>query len=84
MTGVALESLLTCPQCGRAKRETMPADACQFFYECEGCQALLRPKPGDAVCSAHSDRSLVRLCRCGLRVALASDHNPTDSSAPAT
>jgi len=25
----------------------MPADACQFFYECKGCEALLRPKTGD-------------------------------------
>ena len=44
---VLLTSVLTCPHCGQAKRETMPVDACQFFYECEGCRALLRPKPGD-------------------------------------
>jgi len=25
----------------------MPADACQFFYECSGCGAVLRPLPGD-------------------------------------
>ena len=25
----------------------MPTDACQFFYECEGCNELLRPLPGD-------------------------------------
>ena len=25
----------------------MPTDACQFFYDCRGCGALLRPKPGD-------------------------------------
>jgi hypothetical protein len=43
----ALESLITCPQCGHARREPMPADACQFFYECTQCGALLRPKPGD-------------------------------------
>ena len=42
-----LESLLTCPHCGYAKREFMPADACQFFYECERCKTLLRPKQGD-------------------------------------
>ena len=24
----------------------MPIDACQFYYECEGCNALLQPKPG--------------------------------------
>jgi hypothetical protein len=25
----------------------MPMDACQFFYDCRGCGALLQPKPGD-------------------------------------
>ena len=25
----------------------MPTDACQFFYECEHCEAVLRPKAGD-------------------------------------
>jgi hypothetical protein len=30
-----------------ATQETMPTDACQFFYECEHCKAMLRPKPGD-------------------------------------
>jgi hypothetical protein len=25
----------------------MPVDACQFFYECEKCKVLLRPKAGD-------------------------------------
>jgi hypothetical protein len=24
----------------------MPTDACQFFYECGTCKALLRPKTG--------------------------------------
>lgn len=43
----ALASVLTCPECGHAKRELMPTDACQFFYECERCHAVLRPKPGD-------------------------------------
>lgn len=45
--GVLLSSVLTCPHCGHAKREHMPVDACQFFYECESCGTLLRPKPGD-------------------------------------
>src|SRR3974377_1480947 len=42
-----LESVITCPKCGTAKLEWMPTDACQFFYECTGCGAMLRPKPGD-------------------------------------
>jgi hypothetical protein len=33
--------------CGLHTEETMPTDACQWFYECQGCGHLLRPKPGD-------------------------------------
>jgi hypothetical protein len=25
----------------------MPTDACQFFYDCKGCGAVLKPKAGD-------------------------------------
>ena len=42
-----LESTLTCPECGFARREAMPTDACQFYYQCTRCTALLKPKPGD-------------------------------------
>jgi hypothetical protein len=42
-----LQSTLTCPQCGHVKSETMPTDACQWFYECESCKAVLRPMAGD-------------------------------------
>jgi hypothetical protein len=38
---------ITCPHCGTAKTETMPANACRFFYDCTGCGVRLRPKPGD-------------------------------------
>jgi hypothetical protein len=44
---VVLESTITCPECGFRKEETMPTDVCQYFYECAGCGALLKPKPGD-------------------------------------
>ena len=44
---VKLESVLTCPQCGHEKEEIMPEDACQYFYQCEKCQAILKPKKGD-------------------------------------
>jgi len=47
MSTVILESALTCPECGFVKTETMPADACQWLYECEQCRALLKPTPGD-------------------------------------
>jgi hypothetical protein len=42
-----LQSVITCPDCGTAKAETMPTDACQFFYECTGCAVRIRPKEGD-------------------------------------
>lgn len=42
-----LVSILTCPRCGFAKPESMPTDACQFYYECTGCGALLKPMSGD-------------------------------------
>ena len=41
------ESTITCPNCGVSRKEVMPSDNCQFFYECTGCKALLRPKAGD-------------------------------------
>jgi predicted SprT family Zn-dependent metalloprotease len=42
-----LQSIITCPRCGIAKKETMPTDACQYFYECTGCGTKLRPERGD-------------------------------------
>ncbi len=44
---VQLISELTCPECGHRSVETMPTDACVYFYECPGCGVLLKPKPGD-------------------------------------
>ena len=41
------ESMLTCPECGHSEIETMPVNACQFFYDCKGCGVILRPKQGD-------------------------------------
>jgi hypothetical protein len=40
-------SVMTCPHCATAKAEDMPADACRISYQCTGCGAVLRPKPGD-------------------------------------
>ena len=44
---IELKSTIKCPECGHEKEETMPTDACQHFYKCEKCGALLKPKPGD-------------------------------------
>lgn len=42
-----LKSTLTCPHCRHASDETMPTDACQWFYECTGCGTVLKPLAGD-------------------------------------
>ena len=47
MTQMVLESVLTCPACGFSKSETMPVDACLYYYECTACKALLKPRLGD-------------------------------------
>ena len=44
---IELRSTITCPECGHVETETLPPDACQWFYDCKGCAAVLKPKPGD-------------------------------------
>lgn len=44
---IILQSTITCPNCGHKKEETMPTDACQYFYKCENCKTVLKPKQGD-------------------------------------
>lgn len=46
-TSIILNSVITCPNCGHKKEEVMPTDACQYFYDCENCKAVLKPKDGD-------------------------------------
>ena len=43
---IQLQSVLTCPHCKSSASETMPTDACWFFYDCRTCGKLLRPMPG--------------------------------------
>ena len=44
---ILLQSTITCPHCSFSKEETMPTDSCQFFYVCNNCQQMLKPKKGD-------------------------------------
>ena len=44
---IILESVISCPECGHRETETMPTDACQWYYDCKACGALLKPKKGD-------------------------------------
>lgn len=42
-----IETVITCPECGAKKAENMPTNACQYFYECTTCQAIIKPLAGD-------------------------------------
>jgi hypothetical protein len=44
---VADRATVTCPHCGVSRLETMPTNACQHFYRCEGCGEILSPRKGD-------------------------------------
>ncbi|HHT9121949.1 MAG TPA: GDCCVxC domain-containing (seleno)protein [Candidatus Wunengus sp. YC63] len=43
---IIFQSIITCPNCGHQKEESMPMDACQYFYGCENCKSTLKPKKG--------------------------------------
>jgi rubredoxin len=47
MEAVRDVSLITCPACGFAKEEVMPATSCEITYRCTKCGAELRPADGD-------------------------------------
>lgn len=47
MDSIVLASTLAWPKCGLVMSETMPVDACQFFYECPACKTLLKVPPGN-------------------------------------
>jgi len=54
--GDGLMATITCPLCGAKHRETIPENACQFFYRCPTCDRILRPKEGDCcVFCSYSD-----------------------------
>ncbi|WP_114436320.1 GDCCVxC domain-containing (seleno)protein [Marinilabilia salmonicolor] len=58
---VILKSIITCPQCGFQKEETIPEDSCQFVYECKNCHTVLKPKQGDCCvfCSFGTVKCLI-------------------------
>ncbi|MCX7728953.1 MAG: hypothetical protein N2203_05740 [Bacteroidia bacterium] len=44
---IIAKSTIICPICHYQKEEIMPTNACLFFYECENCHTILKPKKGD-------------------------------------
>ena len=60
-------SVITCPHCKCQATETMPTNACQFFYDCAGCGKRLKPHRGIArvparlaPCRAHRCKRTVK------------------------
>jgi len=47
MARIKLQSTINCPYCGFQRTENMPENACQYFYQCLGCNIVLKPKQGD-------------------------------------
>jgi len=67
-----LISTLTCPHCGACTEESMPTNACIYFYDCARCGAQLQPKSGDCCvfCSFGSvpcPPVQTAQCGCGTR-----------------
>ena len=44
---LTLRSIITCPNCGFEREETMLTDACTWYWECPQCKQLIKPKAGD-------------------------------------
>ena len=44
---IITKSELTCPECGHAQDVDMPTDACLFFYQCQSCEKVMKPRHGD-------------------------------------
>jgi hypothetical protein len=54
---VITEATITCPECGAARRETMPENACKHFYTCTSCGTTLKPRQSDCcVFCSYSDQ----------------------------
>ena len=44
---VILESIITCPECGFGREETMPTDQCLLIYTCRECGKSMHAKRGE-------------------------------------
>lgn len=44
---ITYKSVITCPSCNSTFTETMPENACRYFWECPNCHREVRPLEGD-------------------------------------
>lgn len=58
-----LRSTIVCPSCGHNEAETMPTDACQWYYECRGVVNCCDPSRETAVCFVPTAMFPVRLSK---------------------
>ncbi|MCG9721453.1 GDCCVxC domain-containing (seleno)protein [Shewanella sp. Isolate7] len=82
VSDLVLTSEITCPHCGHIRQETMPTNACQFFYECQGCHKLLKPLPGD--CCVFCSYGTVKCPQCNSGSVHSSGFDSSDSSRHST
>lgn len=47
MTKIKTKAVLTCPKCKAKHKDKMPTDTCQYFYKCNDCGEMLKPKEGE-------------------------------------
>jgi hypothetical protein len=60
-SGAPAQCRLVCPDCGETSLETMPTNACVYFWECGGCGVMLKPKDGDCcVFCSYGDQPCLR------------------------
>mgnify|MGYP001578617169 CR=1 FL=1 len=51
------KTILTCPKCQTKQEVEMPTNVCQYFYKCQKCGEVLKPKEGDCcVFCSYADR----------------------------
>lgn len=47
MSKIKTTAILTCLKCQTKQPVEMPTNACQYFYKCQSCGEMLKPKEGD-------------------------------------
>lgn len=54
---INIDTIITCPYCGKKKEEKMSTNSCQYFYKCSNCNKIIKPKKGDCcVYCSYADK----------------------------
>ena len=52
---MTLNTTITCQRCGHQAVEIMPTIVCVFFYECQGCKAVLKPEGDEEITNNNAN-----------------------------